>query len=814
MNNSIRLEDILNYTAWSKEKRDVSTKIREALVTNWNGEVKKNFFNYCNGVKSLLVLYNFGDLDISNKQDYEKDKNLIREGVAYILDYIGDGNRYELLKSDDYDEIFKDDKDDNKYNPVILVVSTVYTMLTFLRRAMKRKDLFTVTELNQVGYDLYQKVVNTVGDIMTKLLDHVWKNNFSGWGFTLNSERVTLNDTYAVVDAISRYEDAFTQEGVKNDSDFTNAVDAYGAAHGFEGLTDKLISAMCKVAYNVYDRTREVYGQSIFYADGDEFTETGFDQISSSNRSSALFNPLYVALITMYGYNDKELVIRRFMDDPKIIDTLYRKYEYDDKNKTGKHEISAYSQTLSWYKGRDFEKEVQLIKGTEGDQRKRDVSGNYDLPNWRDYYDIARVFQKFLETEHKDELRAINEYRDYFNATKDAIDQVQVMYRKFDDRQRLGIVDTDYVMFTRRDLDTASVNISKLNKANIAVNNLRPLLLSAKVLIVSALIKYPQSDISDLYEAIKASKHKKSTKSKKGGSPDEWLWNEDGVDMNSTARHCEAIAYDYFDYYEKFELGFLAVSKLTGDMKDAVIKNICKEDGSLNEEGLKKSAYGNSVKELIINVTRSNLEVIKANYQNQLVEREETFKDELEKKEKIIRSVEKDKNDLIDSNELRTASLKADTEISYTFKKWIKEEIDSYLTNALSYIVLHKINDTGNMHNMSLEKIKNGRVYDGDFTPAHDLLEKMKSDAKNDAEQANKNLDALKSRGKALQELIELAFADVWKSNELYNDIRNVRNGSYGDDLQEKNRTINKMFGDAQERLKTEKSNTDKGENK
>ena len=140
---------------------------------------------------------------------------------------------------------------------------------------------------------------------------------------------------------------------------------------------------------------------------------------------------------------------------------------------------------------------------------------------------------------------------------------MQIAYRKFDDSQRLGIVDTDYIMFSTLDLAADPITISKLNKANISANYLRPLLLSSKIMIVNALTKYPQADMGDLYAAIKDSKHRKVVKKRGARSEDiVWLWNEDTVDMNSTARHCEAIMYDYFDYYEKYELSYKSLSNL------------------------------------------------------------------------------------------------------------------------------------------------------------------------------------------------------------------------------------------------------------
>lgn len=40
---------------------------------------------------------------------------------------------------------------------------------------------------------------------------------------------------------------------------------------------------------------------------------------------------------------------------------------------------------------------------------------------WRSYYRVARIFQKYLETYHPEELMKISDYRDYLNATNENI---------------------------------------------------------------------------------------------------------------------------------------------------------------------------------------------------------------------------------------------------------------------------------------------------------------------------------------------------------------------------------------------------------
>jgi hypothetical protein len=673
-------------------------------------------------------MYNFGNLETEEsliaskapkeaieecRRRYKYDKQKIKDGIINILAYIGDNNRYDLspmISVEDCQEIFVDANGNNV--PVTLTLATVMTTLIYLRRAVKRNNLFTIEELNEGNTELYDKIVETLGNIMVMLLDCVLKNKYSGWGVTINSKQVTLSDTYVVIDAISRYADAFTQDGARNDQQFIAMVDEvqFKKNSNYEDLSNRLISAMYKVAYSTYERSvdkgNNVYGQSIFYADGPVYTPTTYEQISSSNRSSALFNPLYVAMITMYGYNEKEIVIRKFMDDYVLTKKYYERYELNAK--PGEITISEYAKTLQWFsyavpgtkerKPKIFAKEKDKL--LEPHPAK---SSNYDIGDeWREYYEIARVFQKYIETYHPEELLTINAYRDYLNATKDAIDQVQVMYRKFNDRQRLGIVDTDYVMFNGLDIETDAINISKLNKANIAVNSLRPLLLSSKIMIVNALTKYPQSDMIDLYNAIKESKHRKSAKRIHGEDADEWLWNEDKVDMNSTMRHCETIAYDYFDYYEKYELGFKAMSKLKSDVSEivveniklktnsdaAVIDNVNDSDGSLVLDAASMDD-NNVIKELILNVTRQNVDKVKESYQRNLSELKDKYEKIVKEKDDELKNKDDAKNKLKDDYEGKIAALKKATEIGAEIKTWIREETQSYLKEILSYAVLN-----------------------------------------------------------------------------------------------------------------------------
>jgi hypothetical protein len=777
-------------------------------------------------------MYNFGNLETEEsliaakaskdaieecRKRYKDDKQKIKDGISNILSYIGDNNRYDLspmISVEDCQEIFVDANGNNV--PVTLALTTVMTTLVYLRRAIKRNNLFTIEELNEGNPGLYDKIVETLGNIMVLLLDCVLKNKYAGWGVTVNSKQVTLSDTYVVVDAISRYADAFTQSGAKNDEQFVAMVDEiqFKKNSNYEDLSNRLISSMYKVAYSTYeravDKNNNVYGQSIFYADGPVYTPTTYEQISSSNRSSALFNPLYVAMITMYGYNEKEIVIRKFMDDYALMKKYYDIYEVNAK--PGELTISEYSKTLKWFtvedpttkerKPRNFDEEKNKLLSPHPTK-----SSNYDIGDeWREYYEIARVFQKFIEVNHPDELLKINEYRDYLNATKDAIDQVQVMYRKFNDRQRLGIVDTDYVMFNSLDIETDAINISKLNKANIAVNSLRPLLLSSKIMIVNALTKYPQSDMSDLYNAIKDSKHRKSAKRVQTEDSDEWLWNEDKVDMNSTMRHCEAIAYDYFDYYEKYELGFKAMSRLKSDVSEivveniklktnsdnAVIENVSDSDGALVLDAVSLDD-NNVIKELILNVTRQNVDKVKESYQKNLSELKDKYEKIIKEKDDELQKREDDRVELVSSYERKTDALKRDTEIGSTLKTWIRDETQKYLKEILSYIVIDKINNN-TKEAFGFDRIINDDLCHGGFDGARELLNNLKTEYHDNEEYAISHYETLNQRARELAVLLEATTNGILDAKE----IRETRAGNQ-DDTERGNAEIAKMYNTIKE---------------
>ncbi|MGN0807849.1 MAG: hypothetical protein ACI4MN_05345 [Candidatus Coproplasma sp.] len=813
--------DVTERTEWENETRYVSENIRSALAGQLDGlrsQCDTKFLDYCNCLKSLLTVYNFGNLaseeeietEGGSESEAEKrrkitenDKKLMKEGVKKVLEHVKNRG-YDLtpyLNVDDCLQIFGNSENTKTTIPVTLSAATVMTTLVYFRRLCKRKGLYSSEELG----DLNDRVAETVAEILYLFAKVIVSNGYTGWGFTLDSKQsvaVTLNDTYAVVDAISRFDDAFNQDDkVKRDEEFLLKVSQAGEALGFAGLIDCCINAIFRTAFNTYQRDKDrVYGRSIFYTESVkrdrkvsyEYRPITIEQIASSNRSSALFNPLYVAMITMYGYNEKELVIRRFMDDYALAKQYYTQYEEDDDDDEDDAEkglISAYAKReLSWLpKDYNFKEEAQLIINEHAP-----ASSDYaDNDTWKRYYNIARVFQKFVETQLPNDLMKIEEYRNYLNATKDAIDQVQIAYRKFDDSQRLGIVDTDYVMFSSLDINDDPVIISKLNKANISVNYLRPLLLSAKIMIVNALIKYPQSDMGNLYNAIKDSKHRKivfKKRGEKGATQYEWLWNEDTLDMNSTARHCEAVMYDYFYYYEKYELSYNSLNNLKKYFGKLITAKRVNDDGSLNMEKMLADENMNNFRRVVLNLTRKNVEEVQLIYTQKLMEKDKQLEDyaiqrELERKEyeqKLAKLQENCRLQIEQERERHNAELaerQTSFEIGDAVRGWIRQEADRHLQDMLAHMILNNINGYQEAEDFQVSYMARGEnsdeIVDGNFEIANELSKKIMQSYKTNRDEAERKYgDGFKSARK-MQVLFEGALDDTLKSNVVKNVIRN-----------------------------------------
>lgn len=862
-------------TEWDIETRNVSNGMREALYsqyTRYSGRCDTRFMDYCNIIKSMLAVYDFGNLDTEGSLSWRgikeddaeyaeyierlaKDKAAILDGIRNILNHVKTRG-YDItpyLDVDGCSDIFGNgDSKDKVSIECTLSATTVFTTLVYFRRAVKRKAMFTRDELTTNGVDLVDAAAKTITDIMIKFVKYVENNGYTGWGFTFDSKAITLNDTYAVVDAVGRFEDAFEKDKEdKKDDEFLAKITKYADEAGYDALIKRCTGSTYKVAYNIYEQTRDVYGQSIFYSAGatkkrDEmiysYVPTTYEQIGSSSRSSALFNPLYVAMITMYGYNDKELVIRRLMDDYSLVNSLYEEYEFDEDEEDNKDDdkekaesndeeekkdipISRYAYDLPWYRVTVEGDDETLARQKTAEKFKTDVlkllephqtvSHDYsDNERWANYYKIARVIQKYLEEVRPERLMEITEYRDYLNATKDAIDQVQVAYRKFGNSQRLGIVDTDYIMFSALDINTDPVNISKLNKANIAVNNLRPLLLSSKIMIVNALTKYPQSDMEELYGTIKKSIHRKSSKGVSRKTADrgvEWLWNEDNVDMNSTARHCEAITYDYFDYYDRYELGLKAMNGLKKSVSRKITKKL-NEDGSLPDvvDEVLADDRLHDFKRIVLNVTRRNMDLIKDSYRKRLESKDveilkckrDAQKDldkAYEEKQRELAKKDEEIEELKKSFDLERHAMLHSTTIGDTLRSWIREETESYLREMLSMVILNNING---LHSRRVINIKSligskGKMLDADFREVGKVAERIEDEYRADSAAAESKYTPKFVRALEMQELFEAAFNGILKMQDV-DDLSSQSNK----DIKTRNADIREVFRDSETNLR------------
>ncbi|MDE7464745.1 MAG: hypothetical protein K2M48_06915, partial [Clostridiales bacterium] len=398
---------------------------------------------------------------------------------------------------------------------------------------------------------------------------------------------------------------------------------------------------------------------------------------------------------------------------------------------------------------------------------------------------------------------------------KDAIDQVQVAYRKFDDSQRLGIVDTDYMMFSALDVGPDPVIVSKLNKTNISANYLRPLLLSSKIMIVSALTRYPQSDMGTLYNAIKESKHRKVIASgaknrAQTEKKSEWLWNEDTVDMNSTARHCEAIMYDYFDYYEKYELSYKSLSNIKKYYKSLLApekkegqKSIYLENGELDFAALMADGPLGEFKRVVLDLTRQNVDKVKVVYTENLQEKDKEYQKLLRAKEDSEKDYEQRIADLKKANERELSKerkrhetelqkLKISIDIGNTVRGWIKEEADRNLRDMLSYMILNNINGRQDADDFSVGNMMRGRnndeIADGKFKGVSELSKGIMAEYRDDTDAAEKLYGDKFRDALGMQSLLEYALDDLLKNNNVRDAVRSVA------PLEEKNVAISAWY--------------------
>ena len=709
---------------WNKETREVSEKIRDGVVEYIESEFLKGkeknkdlrFLDYCNAIKSLIAVYDFGmlvserDLFEASQKDakaakarFEKDREIMFQGIRDIINHVHKYG-YDIapyLSFEEALEAIDHNSSDGKLY-ITFTATTVLTTFVYFRRAFSRDNVFPKKDYDVFFNDEYN-VTHEITDILDLLYKYAassteYKTPFTGWGFTLKPEisrSVTLNDTYAAVDAISKFYDGFLRgENENGDEELVKAINKYYSISRNKPDNNYFVSqsndSIYKTSINVYKRVKGVFGRGIFYEDVtyDRLAEkrlnynyklTTYDQIASSSRSSALFNPLYVSMITLCGYCEKELVIAKFMDDHKLLRKYYHNEElYKDIEKYAGSlypeiygERDEYDMDIKNDRHRSFREDIEDILN----YKDGNLSTAYHNEKMRaKSYQVGRVFQKYLEKKLPKELSKIDEYRDYLNETKDALDQVQLMYRDFTNSQRLGVVDTDYVMFNDTDLESEKdgLNISKLNKINYAVNNIRPLLLSSKIMIVRALVNYPQKDINDVYTSIKESVYG-------GVNSTSWLWNYNAIDMNSTSRHCESIMYDYFDYYNDFEIGLQALTRLNKDSKSIIDAN-----------GKITAGNGEPFKDLIIGLVNKNLDSIKRYY-------DKVRSDDSEAHLKQINELQEKINDIqaqYDKKVKELEGVKNGTTylMGEKMQQWMYESFLDNFSKMMSMTVLKKLN--------------------------------------------------------------------------------------------------------------------------
>ena len=853
---------------WTKKQLEASFGVRNDIVKEIkdtfvrkdvfdDAKINERFLDFCNAIRVLLIVYNYGDMDISKFEGEEiekikgadvgteeEDKKIILTGITKILDYV-ERNGFSIapyMGPEEINNIFAvsdaDDKSEWPIMPITISATTVLITLIYFRRAIKRKNLFSEEDLFIGGKNYHVLMVETVTKILRKIYDFAnaevpyRTGRFMGWGFTLDSafsQSVTLSDTYAVVDAINRFAEAFdSDDQEKRDDQFLKEINdcnnrIYGSDDGDESefFVKKCISSIYKTALNVYRRTQKVYGAGVFFEDATKvdgkiqynYYLTSYNQIASSIRSSALFNPLYVALITLYGYNDKEIVIGRFMDDPALVKSYY----YDKNDGNIKEDLVAFAKELSGFDRDDFINRVEkLIKCAPSSAKYGSAVG------WTELHATARVFQKYLEKMCPEDLMKITEYQDYLNATKDAIDQVQVMYRNFYNGQRYGVVDTDYSTFSDLDIKTNdALNISRLNKASMGINSLRPILLSAKILIVNALVKYPNADVSDMYQAIIESRYRpgeKRTSKKSQGQEQKWLWNEDVVDMNSTCRHCEVIMYDYFDYYDKYELGLKTLNLLKSKRvsgEDRAVNGEKEEVFVIEQDGsLVKTLQAEAFENLILELSKRNVDIAKEIYNKRLKGLELQHQKEKEVLAKDIEELKKtiqEKDEKIDSllkeksNAVTELKESSSYQMGETMKNWMRSELETSLVEMMSMLILMHINYGTGEFNTS--HISDYNMYDANQPEVKNYLHKIDKEYEEDKDKAADKYNAYAKKVDSYSKLIDMAMDGIFQRS-LFEGLRmgGDKDKQNEDFVYERNNSIQNLRNLVKEALDT---NTD-----
>ena len=755
--------------SWLETASGISKDIKNAVISEWcrrdKGKDKifvdlanpkpleelpnvrdEDVLDLCHAVKSVLTMINFGELKTIDATDEE----FVKRGVWALVEYFENEEKgYNKITQLNYDYCVDTFGEPSQVYINRTMASVMVTFTYFCRaRKLLNKDA-------QVKV-LEARIANCMQKILRVWLATVEKNGYKGWGFMSTSLETTLADTYRVVEAISKYQDAFDKNSAKEEEfkDFTALV------NGEENLTERIEDAMYRVGLNIYDETaRDCYGEGIFYVasnyemDGKagKYRRCDMGQILSSNRSSALFQPLYVALITMFGYTDKEVIIRKLMTSPNAVKNVYEALmtEIGD-NESRVEDVEALKNLYENF--RYITKEHPLIAELDG------------KPEWKQLYDEARQFEKAIERYAENEMTVIKEYRDYLNKTKEAIDDVQVYYRKFSDSQKLGIVDTDYTIFSNQDVvDAGAVEISRLNKSNIITAYLRPLLLSAKIMIVNALIGYPQSDMESLYMDIMNSVYRKRTRDNK--IVKEMLWNEEEKDMYATACNCDAVAYDYFDYYNRYELNYRLASCIQEETQRYIKGSFTLDNDELDFEKAQAAVMQNTglhaddknadIVAMIFDVAQSQIRALHEEYSRELKELMQKHSAEIGEKKEEIERIEKKRSDESEVFNKEKAELVKESEISRIIQETIDRKVNESFENILGGITL--LNYT-RMDKFNGEMLTNYEEEDALPASAQAALAQLRKDTKEMSEDdAHAYMRAKSDQLKAFRNMFETA---------------------------------------------------------
>ena len=196
-------------------RNDVVREIRDHFIKKDSfddSRIAESFLDFCNAIRVLLIVYNYGDLDLSKLNaneatkvkgadlgNEEEDKRLMLSGVMKILDFVKE-NGFSIapyLKPEEMNSIFAVSEEGQKEEwpiiPITLSATSVLITLVYFRRAISRKNLFSEEDLIVNGKNYHLLMVETVTRILRRIYDFanasaaVRDGRFTGWGFTLDS---------------------------------------------------------------------------------------------------------------------------------------------------------------------------------------------------------------------------------------------------------------------------------------------------------------------------------------------------------------------------------------------------------------------------------------------------------------------------------------------------------------------------------------------------------------------------------------------------------------------------------------------------